>query len=153
MYATTGNTQTTFPYNVSQTYQGAITIPIEQVVYSGLVKSIDITNFVVNDNIVMDAKTDYRALFNNYYCKWKQETCFESRSDIIFSDPNYRAIVNMGNSAIPYIKEIIAQKPNFIVHALHLITGEEVKDRSLISKYKGFTSLKRYCKLWVKKLK
>lgn len=101
----------------------------------------------------MSAVDDHRAIFDNYYTKWEEETAIMSRGDEIFSDPNYQAIVAMGKDAIPFIKEKIRKQPDPIVNALNEITGETIRDRSIMSRRKGFTSLNRACKLWLRQLK
>lgn len=153
MCATTGYTMTPFPNNISQSYQGAITFPIEKVIYSRQPNSIQNPKFAINNKVItMDIKADDRVMFENYYSTWERETAFYSRGDQIFSNPNYLAIVEMGEKAVPFIKEKIRKQPDLIVNALQDITGESIIDNSIISKYKGFTSLKRACKLWLKKL-
>lgn len=153
MRVTTGNIMT-MPLNITtQSYQGAIALQLEQVVYSGVSESTGIIKFAVNNKSVMNTITDAKTLFDNYYSRWEQETSFCSRGDLVFSNPNYIAIVEMGKDAIPFIKEKIQNKPDPIVNALRDITGENIIDRSIVSKIKGFTSLKRACKLWLKQLK
>ena len=109
--------------------------------------------FVNSKKVDMIAADDHRAIFDNYYRKWEEDTAIMSRGDEIFSNPNYLAIVAMGKDAIPFIKEKIRKHPDPIVNALYEITGDTIKDRTLTFRHKGFTSLSRACKLWLRQLK
>ena len=123
--------------------------------YSGNSKpgQIIMVVFVESQNLEMNISPDDRETFDNYYSKWEQETSFYSRGDQIFSNNNYRAIVNMGFKAIPFIIEKITNEPDDIVNALREILKTDVVDNSPKRKELGFTSLEDACKLWLKKLK
>lgn len=97
--------------------------------------------------------SEKRKKFYKLYNAWRRETCMYSVSDPIYSNKNFKEIVKMGEDAVPYILEIISKTPDNIIAALPQILDEDIVDNSKISKWQGFTSLKRACKLWRKKLK
>ena len=84
---------------------------------------------------------DIRATFNYHLQKWCEETGLMSTGN--FDNPHFDAIVNMGEDAVPFILEIISERPSMVVHALDLIF-------LCVVKYEGFVPLEKACRVWTK---
>lgn len=84
---------------------------------------------------------DVRVTFDYHFQKWCEETCFMSTG--CFDNPHFDAIVNMGEDAVPFILEIISERPSMIVNALDLIFPGVVE-------YEGTVSLEKACRVWTK---
>jgi hypothetical protein len=65
-----------------------------------------------------------RMLFNYYYEKWKEETKYQSSTDVIINDPLFNEIIALGKSAVPCIIEVLRYEPSLLIAALSKITGE-----------------------------
>lgn len=85
-----------------------------------------------------------RLTFDRYLSLWENETAVLSAGQ--FDNANYKAIVRMGEEAVPYIADVISREPSPIVYALAEICGDKIP-------YRPFMSLKRLCRLWLKTLK
>ncbi len=85
--------------------------------------------------------TPEKDIFEENFKKWEDETKFQSTN--IYENSHFKNIVKLGNSAIPFIKEKISEKPSPIVHALDLIYPNVIN-------YEGFVSLKEACETWIK---
>ena len=68
---------------------------------------------------------------------------FQSSASSIISDPDFQAIVSMGQYAVPFIKEEIANEPSTLVWALNLIYGRRISNNPNLT-------IKEACKLWIK---
>ena len=82
---------------------------------------------------------DIRAKFDYHLQKWHEETCLMSTGN--FDNPHFEAIVNMGEDAVPFILEIISERPSQLVWALDCIFPGVVE-------YEGFIPLKEACRVW-----
>ncbi len=82
-------------------------------------------------------------LFNQLVAQWESETIFLSSLPAIIDNPNFKAIVNMGKSATPFILDYISQKPSTLVWALNLIYNTKISDNLKLT-------IPEACKLWVK---
>jgi hypothetical protein len=60
--------------------------------------------------------------FNNYYRKWREETAFQSTSEM-FQNGNYQNIIKLGKRVIPYIIDKLKKNPDHLFTALTKITG------------------------------
>jgi hypothetical protein len=57
--------------------------------------------------------------------KWKAETALLSSSSAICNHPAYRAIIALGQPAVPLILRDLEQEPAHWFEALHAITGDD----------------------------
>ena len=62
-----------------------------------------------------------------------------------YDNSYFRAIVNMGEAAVPYIKKELEKGPTSLVYALDMIYPGRVR-------FNGFVSLKRACAVWLRVL-
>jgi hypothetical protein len=86
------------------------------------------------------------VLFNQYFRKWSTQTgCLSSVGDIV-NNENFQAIVNMRETAVPFIVEKIKEGPTLLIWALNLIYNKEVAPNPN-------TPLEQVGKLWLKELK
>lgn len=113
-------------------------------------KKIQPLNRVTSDHFKEISSNSYieftqRILFRNYIEQWKINTLFTSNAYQIIEDENFKAIVNMGEIAVPFILEEINQKPSLLVWALNVIYDRKVTDRANVT-------IEEACKLWVKEL-
>lgn len=81
--------------------------------------------------------------FNQYVAQWNKETIFLSSLPAIINNPNFKAIVNMGYRATPFILNYISNTPSTLVWALNLIYNTKISSRSNLT-------IPEACKLWVK---
>ncbi len=100
-----------------------------------------LNEFLVKEPESKNKKND-RIEFFKHYDKWYADTCILSSLKQIFNHKDYKAIINMGDKAIPYILEVIKEEPGFIVEALPIITGLNPKIKS--------HSVKEICETWLK---
>lgn len=82
-------------------------------------------------------------LFNQLVSQWEQETIFLSSLPAIINNPNFKAIVNMGEMATPYILNYISQKPSTLVWALNIIYNTKISENPKLT-------IPEACKLWVR---
>lgn len=82
-------------------------------------------------------------LFNQLVSQWETETIFLSSLPAIIENPNFKAIVNMGENATPFILDYISQKPSTLVWALNLIYNTKISNNPKLT-------IPEACKLWVK---
>jgi hypothetical protein len=84
--------------------------------------------------------------FRNHLINWKSNTKYMSSVQAIIENEDFRAIVAMGNSGVPYIINEIESNPSTLVWALNLILGHKITESPN-------ATISEACKLWVKKLK
>ena len=96
------------------------------------------------DNLSEMAMSDRRK-FYNYYTSWTEKTRFVSSVSAIIDNPDFQAIIAMGQRAVPYIVEEISAKPSILVWALNMIYKSKITDNPK-------ATISDACKLWVKKL-
>lgn len=99
-----------------------------------------------NDNLIdVDVENSEKAFsFYSNLKYWNQSTSFMSTDN--YKNDYFKAIVSMGEDAVPFIKKELTKKPSSLVHALDLIYPERVK-------FNGFVSLERACDVWLRVLK
>jgi len=114
-------------------HSGIFSVPTDHRT-SEYIKSID-----QNDNLILDFK------FKHHLANWENKTMFLSSPKSIIEDEDFRAIVAMGNSAIPFIIEEIDRKPSPLVWALNFILRRKITDNHN-------ATITDACKLWVKTL-
>jgi len=74
---------------------------------------------------------------------WNEATMFMSSNN--YDNSYFKAIVDMGEDAVPFIKEELQKKPSSLVHALDLIYPGRIK-------FNGYVSLKKACDVWLQVL-
>jgi hypothetical protein len=85
-----------------------------------------------------------RELFERYYRNWKKQTGYYSDVDRIVNNENFRAIVQMKERAVPFIVEIIRERPTILVWALGMIYQKNVAS--------DVYDIEEIGKLWLKEL-
>ena len=88
----------------------------------------------------------HRFVFDLHFMNWKEKTMFLSSTQSIIDDEDFKAIVAMGESAIPYIITEIENTPSTLVWALNFIFNKKITNNP-------DTTITEACKLWVKALK
>lgn len=86
-----------------------------------------------------------RTRFEELYEQWWKETCVYSDPNKFTSNPNFKAIVGMGKSAVPFIIEKIKVFPSDLVKALNQIYNCRISPDKKVT-------IKEACKLWIEKL-
>lgn len=89
-----------------------------------------------------------RSEFYTYYKNWRESTMLYQSIDKILDSPHYRAIINMGKRAVPYILEQIQERPDMIVFALRKILGFTV-----IPKNRKIVPVDEQCRMWINHFK
>lgn len=81
-----------------------------------------------------------RFKFESNLQYWNNETFFISANN--FDNIHFKAIVDMGEAAVPYIIDELKKGPTPLVNALDQIYPGRVV-------YKGFVPLKKVCDIWL----
>ena len=81
--------------------------------------------------------------FNALVAEWENETIFLSSLNAIVGNANFKAIVGMGERAVPYILNYIAQKPSTLVWALNEIYRGKISNNPKLT-------IPEACKLWLR---
>ena len=74
----------------------------------------------------IEVKDIDRAEFYLHYDAWHRRTRFLSNINKILEDTDFVAVVKMGERAIPFIYEILCERPSFIAFAVPDIIGRNV---------------------------
>lgn len=85
-----------------------------------------------------------RAEFYTHYKHWRESTMLYQSIDKILDSSHYRAIINMGKRAVPYILEQIQERPDMVVFALRKILGFTV-----IPKNRKIVPVDEQCRMWI----
>lgn len=109
------------------------------------------TNDITSEYIKCVDKSDnvyflQKFRFQNHLLNWEQKTLFFSSIKHILEDDDFKAIVSMGQTAVPFIIEEIEAKPSILVWSLNLIFNRKVSNDSNVT-------ISEACKLWVRQLK
>lgn len=86
-----------------------------------------------------------RLRFQSFYEQWNKETRFMSSVSDIVNNDAFKAIVAMGEMAVPFIVEEICTNPSPLVWTLNYIYQKKISDNPN-------TTIPEACKLWVKEL-
>lgn len=86
-----------------------------------------------------------KSMFQDFVDKWKLNTMFSSSAQEIIEDANFKNIVAMRLTAVPFIIEEIKEKPSLLVWALNLIYDTKISNSPN-------TTIEKACKLWVRHL-
>lgn len=71
-----------------------------------------------------------RAAFNEHYAQWLEDSLFDSLPQRMTRHDSYKAIVELGDRAVPLIATELRKKPSFIFLALEDITqADPVPDK------------------------
>lgn len=84
--------------------------------------------------------------FRSHLAKWQVKTMLMSSTKAIIEDADFKAIISMGNLAVPYIIEEIESNPSTLVWALNIIFNRKITNNPN-------TTIPEACKLWVRELK
>jgi hypothetical protein len=98
---------------------------------------------VFDGSTIGTGKSD-REIFEAYYQHWKQQTRFHSFFRFITRNENFKAIVNMGTRATPFIIEKLKQEPSFLILALNQIYHKRISNMPI--------SIDQAAQLWIKEL-
>lgn len=113
---------------------------------TSVISNRETSNYLIEvdspENIFLAAKRKFDGHFNN----WQDETLFLSSAEDIVGHEDFKAIVNMGIKAVPFILNEIECKPSTLVWALNLIYGQKITNQPN-------TTISEACRLWIKKLK
>lgn len=86
-----------------------------------------------------------RTFFNDCLSHWKMETMFASSPEEIIGNEYFKAIVDMGTVAVPFIAEELKRKPSHLVWALNAIYGTKISDDPQ-------TTISKACELWLERI-
>ena len=67
--------------------------------------------------------------FYDYYNSWMDNTFFLSSVKDIIEQNDFKAIVNMGTKAVPFILEELEREPSNLVWALNMIYKKKITDK------------------------
>lgn len=123
-------------YSDLDAYSGIITTTSNNQT-SKHIKSVDIKDLMY---------FSHKFRFQMHLLNWEQNTLFLSSPKDIIEDCDFQAIIEMGNSAVPYILENIENKPSTLVWALNIIYNRKITNNPN-------ATISEACKLWVKELK
>lgn len=112
-----------------------------------IIQNIDASNYInelaynsFEDNLLSKIR------FYEYFNKWEKKTKFYSFAKQIISDENFQSIINMQESAVPFIIEELEKKPSFLVWALNIIYNKKISNNPNLT-------IESASKLWIKELK
>lgn len=88
----------------------------------------------------------HRFRFYKLFNSWNDRVLYLSSPVQITNDPDFKEIVEMRYSAIPYIIEELEKEPSYLVWALNQIFGFKISDSPS-------TTIPEACKAWLKYLK
>jgi hypothetical protein len=80
--------------------------------------------------------------FNALYKQWQMETAFLSNVNQIIQNSNFKQLVSLGPSAVPYIIDEIKLNPSNLVWSLNLILNKRISKENV--------TVSQACSLWVK---
>ena len=120
---------TTFEYRVSS----GMSIVHERAASRGVsLSATAVSSSLDSDPKEIDVTCDTldSMFLSNYEC-WNNDTNFLSTNN--YDNPNFKAIVDMGESIVPKIFDIISKKPHPIVHALDLIYPDYMTYKGILN--------------------
>ena len=62
--------------------------------------------------------SDIRIRFNKLFNQWWEETCVFSGRNFYIANPNFKEMLKMGSSILPFIKEKMQSEPQYKQRAL-----------------------------------
>ena len=113
---------------------------------NSVINNHETAQYIKEINNPADIFLNDKHRFLNYYNEWCNNTKFLSSIKAVIEDENFKAIVAMGQRAVPFIIDEIDIHPSNLVWALNLIFERKITDRKDIT-------ITDACKLWVKALR
>jgi len=104
-------------------------------------RSNPLNSFEIDKDIVQ--QVHLKDKFSSLKRAWGKATMFSSSISEIVDDNNFKRIIEMGNSAIPFIIDEIDREPSNLVWALNIITGATIRSNQRLT-------ITETCKAWVK---
>lgn len=95
-------------------------------------------------NPVDTKENDLRTSFEQNLRYWNDQTRFMSANNI--DNSYFKAIVDMGTAAVPFIIDELNKRPSFLVYALDEIFPG-------VMKYDGYVSTEKACETWLSTLR
>lgn len=89
------------------------------------------------------AQYSRKLFFQRNVQKWKNETIFLSSVNSIVENKHFKAIIGMGEVAVPFILEEIDKEPSNLVWALNIIYKRKISNNPNLT-------ITQACKRWVK---
>lgn len=65
-----------------------------------------------------NGSSDARVRFNQLFNQWWEETCVFSGRNFYTSNPNFKEMLKMGSSILPFIKDKMQSEPQYKQRAL-----------------------------------
>lgn len=87
---------------------------------------------------------DLRTSFEQNLRYWNDQTRFMAANNT--QNSYFKAIVDMGKAAVPFIVEELKKKPSFLVYALDEIFPG-------VMEYEGYVSTEKACEVWLSTLR
>ncbi len=122
-------------YAAVDSYSGIYSVITDKAIYKS-VKQADSENFLAYIP---------KLRFQSLYEQWRNDTRFTSSASDIVNNEAFKAIVAMGEAAVPYIVEEIDNTPSTLVWALNFIYQKKISNNP-------DTTVQEACRLWVKEL-
>lgn len=122
-------------YAAVDSYSGIYSVITDKAIFES-VKQADSENFLAYVP---------KLRFQSLYEQWRNDTRFTSSASDIVSHEAFKAIVAMGEAAVPYIVEEIDNTPSTLVWALNFIFQKKISNNP-------DTTVQEACRLWVKEL-
>jgi hypothetical protein len=131
---------------------GAMAVPMQTFNYN----DVEQNNIQLADNNALShlklAQDTYygdhihRFRFYQAYTLWTDHINYLSSPIQVIADPNFKAIVDLGYDAIPFIVQELEKEPSYLVWALNQIFGFKISDNP-------DTTIPEAGRLWVKYIK
>lgn len=65
-----------------------------------------------------NGSSDTKVRFNQLFNQWWEETCVFSGRNFYIANPNFKEMLNMGSSILPFIKDKMQNEPQYKQRAL-----------------------------------
>ena len=104
------------------------------------------SRYIAEVNDPVELFMNGKLMFDTLESSWRKETRFSSSVQSIIEQPDFQAIVAMGEQAVPFIGQSIEAQPSTLVWALNMIFKGKISERKDLS-------IEEACKLWVKELR
>lgn len=104
------------------------------------------SRYIAEVNDPSELMMSWKLMFDALESSWKKETRFLSSVKDIIGQQDFKAIVSMGEQAVPFIGQSIDSEPSALVWALNMIFRGKISDKKDLT-------IAEACKLWVKELR
>lgn len=68
--------------------------------------------------LASNGSSDTKVRFNKLFNQWWEETCVFSGRNFYIANPNFKEMLNMGSSILPYITDKMQSEPQYKQRAL-----------------------------------